>query len=233
MRKTFAIFFVFIKVVLMQSVSAHESQPGSLEIKQVGQDRWDITWRAPIYYGKPHPAQLQLPEDWQTIGKPTQRRRSDAIIFHRVITTGGKSTDGRIIRLPGLETTITDVFVRLTRLDGSVMTTVARPTKPWAELRGERPWHATAGEYLGTGLHHILLITKDTKMIVAVSNAMAPVLAIPRESGRCRTSRRPHPASAQPAPPSKEQQHSARDDRHGGEHDGVAPPPGKLGHVPA
>ena len=157
MRKTFAIFFVFIKVVLMQPVSAHESQPGSLEMKQVGQDRWDITWRAPIYYGKPHPARLQLPQDWQTIGQPTRRRRPDSIIFQRVITTDGKSTDGKIVRFPGLETTISDVFVRLTRLDGSVMITVARPTKPWAELRGKRPWHATAGEYIGTGFHHILL----------------------------------------------------------------------------
>ena len=157
MRKSLTLLFTFISLIVLQTASAHESQPGSLEMKQLGPDRWKITWRAPIYYGKPHPARLQLPEDWQTIGKPTQRRRADAIIFHRVISTGGKSTDGRIMRFPGLETTITDVFIRLTRLDGSVMTVVARPTKPWAELRGERPWHATAGEYLGTGFHHILL----------------------------------------------------------------------------
>jgi len=142
---------------LLGTVSAHESQPGSLEMKQMAPDRYDIIWRAPIYYGRPHPAQLQLPEDWETIGQPTERRRADAIVFNRVITTGGKSIEGKIIRFPGLEATITDVFIRLKRLDGTMMSTVARPTKPWAELRGERPWYVTAGEYLGLGFHHILM----------------------------------------------------------------------------
>lgn len=157
MRRALAILLVFFSSVMLRTASAHESQPGSLEMKQMGPDRWDITWRAPIYYGKPHPAQLQLPENWQMLGQPTERRRPDSIIFHRMVTTGGKSIEGKVIRFPGLEATITDVFVRVTRLDGSVVSTVARPTKPWVELRGERPWHATAGEYLGLGFHHILL----------------------------------------------------------------------------
>jgi len=157
MRRIAVIIAVLLSVVFWGTASGHESQPGSLEMKQMGPDRYDITWRAPIYYGKPHPAQLQLPEDWKTIGQPTERRRADAIVFHRVIATGGKSVEGMIIRFPGLEATITDVFIRLIRLDGTMMSTVARPTKPWAELRGERPWHATAGEYLGLGFHHILM----------------------------------------------------------------------------
>ncbi|MBW2483855.1 MAG: HupE/UreJ family protein [Deltaproteobacteria bacterium] len=157
MRSSLVVIIVLISGFLFGTAAAHESQPGSLEIKQLTRDRYDITWRAPIYYGKPHPAQLQLPQDWQTIGQPTERRRVDATVFHRVISTGGKSIEGKIIRFPGLEATITDVFVRLTRLDGTVMITVARPTKTWAELRGERPWHATAGEYLGLGFHHILM----------------------------------------------------------------------------
>ena len=81
----------------------------------------------------------------------------DSIVFQRTVSTSGASLEGQIIRFPGLESTITDVFVRLTRLDGSVMTTIARPTKPWAELRGERPWHVTAREYVFLGFHHILL----------------------------------------------------------------------------
>lgn len=157
MRAILVVIVILFSWVLIGTAAAHESQPGSLEIKQLARDRFDITWRAPIYYGRPHPAKLQLPEDWETIGQPTERRRVDAIVFHRVISTGGKSVEGKIIRFPGLEATITDVFVRLTRLDGTVMTTVARPTKNWAELRGERPWHATAGEYLGLGFHHILM----------------------------------------------------------------------------
>jgi len=152
----FVIIFLY-NGFLIGTALAHESQPGSLEMKQLAPESYEITWRAPIYYGRPHPAQLQLPEEWETIGQPTERRMVDAIVYNRVVKTGGKSIEGRIIRFPGLEATITDVFIRLTRLDGTVMSTVARPTKPWAVLRGERPWHATAGEYLGLGFHHILM----------------------------------------------------------------------------
>jgi len=138
-------------------VFAHESQPGTLEIKQLAGDRYDVIWKAPIYYGKPHPARLQLPENWKDIIQPTERRMSDSIIFHWVVEVGQKSIEGTIVRFPGLESTITDVYVRLTRLDSTKMTTVVRPTRPFVELRGERPWYVTAGEYIGLGFYHILL----------------------------------------------------------------------------
>jgi len=157
MRSLFIGILFFLGAILPATVSSHESQPGSLEIKQLTAGQYDITWRAPIYYGKPHPARLQLPGDWETIGQPTERRNVDAIVFYQKVSVGGKTIEGKRIGFPGLESTITDVFVRLTRLDGTVMSTVARPTKPWVELRGERPWHVTAGEYLGLGFHHILM----------------------------------------------------------------------------
>lgn len=157
MKKLLLISFVLFLVWQPATAPAHESQPGAVEIEQLGQDRYKVTWRAPIYYNQPHPARLVLPNEWETIGQPTQRRRASDIVFTRIISTGGESIDGKVIRFPGLEATITDVFIRVTRNDGSQMTTVARPTRPWAELRGERPWYATAREYLALGFHHILL----------------------------------------------------------------------------
>lgn len=157
MQSLLPVMVLSLLFVMVSNGFAHESQPGSLEIRQQAGDRYEITWRAPLYYGEPHPARLELPEKWQTIGQPIERRRVDAIVFQRIISTGGESLEGAKISFPGLEATITDVFVRLTRLDGTVMSTVARPTRPWAELRGERAWHQTAQEYLFLGLHHILL----------------------------------------------------------------------------
>jgi len=151
--------FLFLSffLLLVAPALAHESQPGSLEIKQLGRDRYEISWRAPNYFGKPHPAALELPKEWKTIGEPTQRRRADSVIFNRLVSTDNQSIEGKVIRFPGLESTITNVFVRLTRLDGTIMTTVASPSKPRVELRGERSWHITAKEYVGLGFHHILL----------------------------------------------------------------------------
>jgi hypothetical protein len=136
---------------------AHESQPGLLEIRQLSDSRYEILWRAPIYYGRPHPARLQLPDGWLTVGEPTVRQLPDSALHRRIVSVAGKSIDGSVIRFPGLEATITDVFVRVTRLDGSRTSLVVRPTQPFAALRGERPWYTSAGEYLVLGFHHILM----------------------------------------------------------------------------
>jgi hydrogenase/urease accessory protein HupE len=139
-----------------RSASCHESQPGTLELRQVAQDRYEVIWRVPIYYGGPHPARLELPGSWKTVVEPTERMLADSQVFRSVVTVGDKGVEGSIIRFPGLEGTITDVFVRMNRLDGTTLTAVVRPTKPYAQLRGERTWYITAGEYIGLGFHHIM-----------------------------------------------------------------------------
>jgi len=138
------------------AVSAHESQPGTLDLRQVDKDRYEVTWRAPIYYGQPHPARLALPDEWKNVVEPAVRMLPDSQVFRRVVTVGSQGVEGSIIRFTGLEKTVTDVFVRLNRLDGTTMTAVVRPSKPYAQLRGERTWYTTAGEYIGLGFHHIL-----------------------------------------------------------------------------
>jgi len=138
------------------AVCAHESQPGTLDLRQVAKDRYEVLWRAPIYYGQPHPARLALPDEWKNVVEPTVRMLPDSQVFRRVVNVGSRGVEGSILRFPGLEKTITDVFVRLNRLDGTTMTAVVRPSKPYAQLRGERTWYTTAGEYIGLGFHHIL-----------------------------------------------------------------------------
>jgi hypothetical protein len=136
---------------------AHESQPGLLEIRQLTTERWEVVWRAPIYYGRSHPARLALPADWQPLGEPAVQRLASADLHRQVVAVPPGTLDGSVIGFPGLEQTITDVFLRLSRLDGSEVSQVVRPTRPQAVLRGERPWTVTAGEYLVLGFHHILL----------------------------------------------------------------------------
>jgi hydrogenase/urease accessory protein HupE len=151
----FALALILI-IGVTAGVYAHESQPGTLELRQVDKDRYEVVWRAPIYYGRPHPARLELPEHWKTVVEPTVRLLPDSQIFRYVVTVGSRGVEGSILKFPGLEKTITDVFVRLNRIDGTVMTAVVRPSRPSAQLRGERTWYITAGEYIGLGFHHIL-----------------------------------------------------------------------------
>jgi len=152
------LFVLMLLIVGAQTaVYAHESQPGTLEMRQVDKDRYEVIWRAPIYFGRPHPARLELPETWKTVLESPLRVLADSQVFRRVVTVGSQGVEGSILRFPGLENTITDVFVRLNRLDGTSMTAVVRPSKPYAQLRGERAWYTTAEEYISLGFHHILL----------------------------------------------------------------------------
>jgi hydrogenase/urease accessory protein HupE len=136
--------------------SAHESQPGSLEIRQLAGDRFEVTWRAPIYYGGAHPARLVLPADWQDEVATSVWNLPDSQVFRRLVRTGKESVEGSVVRFPGLERTITDVIIRLIRLDGTTMAAAAHPSKPFAQLRGERNWQTTAKEFSVLGVHHIL-----------------------------------------------------------------------------
>jgi hydrogenase/urease accessory protein HupE len=142
--------------VLFNPLLAHELQPGSLEIRQLTPDRYELIWRAPIYYNKPHPAKLQMPASWQTIGKPSVRQLSDSALHRRMVKVPGGDIDGATISLIGLEETITDVFVRISWLNGVQTTAIARPSQPWFKIEGLRSSWQVAGDYTLLGTDHIL-----------------------------------------------------------------------------
>jgi hydrogenase/urease accessory protein HupE len=137
-------------------VPAHELQPASLELRQLTPERYELIWRAPIYYGKPHPAAVQLPDSWETVGEPALRQLPDSILHRRLLLVPGGSIDGEVIRFPGLEATITDVFTRVTWLDGARVTALVRPEQPWLDISGQRSAWQVAGDYVMLGIDHIL-----------------------------------------------------------------------------
>ncbi len=154
--KTYFSFFIFSFSLFISNAVAHELQPSSLEVKQLTPDRYEIIWRAPIYYRKPHPAKLQLPEQWQIVGEPTVRQLPDSALHHRVVSVPNGEIAGGVIRFIGLETTITDVFARFKWLDGSETTAIARPSHPWIDIVGKRSSWQVAGDYTVLGVEHIL-----------------------------------------------------------------------------
>ncbi|MCP3955785.1 MAG: HupE/UreJ family protein [Desulfobacterales bacterium] len=141
---------------LFNPLLAHELQPGSLEIRQLTVDRYQLIWRAPIYYNKPHPAKLQLPASWQIIGKPSLRQLSDSTLNRSLFEAPDGDIDGATIRFAGLEQTITDVFVRISWLNGVETTAIARPSQPWFIIEGHRSSWQVAGDYTLLGVDHIL-----------------------------------------------------------------------------
>jgi len=156
-RACLSVYFLFLLIAgIFSQAFAHELQPSSLEVRQLTQDRYEVIWRAPVYYRKPHPAKLQLPEQWKTVGVPTVRQLSDSALHRRVVSVPGGDIAGAVIRFIGLEATITDVFARFTWLDGAETTAIARPGHPWVDIEGKRSAWQVAGDYTLLGMDHIL-----------------------------------------------------------------------------
>ena len=156
-RKLAPALLLWLFTAVCGQAAAHESQPGLLELEQLTADRYEVLWRAPVYYGRPHPARLVLPADWQPVSEPTVRQLPDSAVHRQVVQVEGGRINGSVIRFAGLEATITDVYVRVSRLDGSEVSQVVGPTRPFVELRGERPWHESSREYVTLGFNHILM----------------------------------------------------------------------------
>jgi len=157
MKLRHILFFTLLSFTgLVNQVLAHELQPSSLEIQQLSSDRYQLIWRAPIYYGNTHPATLKLPDNWQTIGEAVVSRLKDSHLHRLIFTVPNENIDGSVIRIPGLEATITDVFVRITWLDGTQTTAMARPNQPWFEIQAQRSSWQIAGDYTVLGIDHIL-----------------------------------------------------------------------------
>jgi hypothetical protein len=108
------------------------------------------------YYRKPHPARLQLPENWQPAGAAKVTRLADGALHRRLVDIPPDTVDGAIIRFDGLEATITDVFARFVWLDGTETTAIARPSQPWLEVVAQRNAWQVAWDYTLLGIDHIL-----------------------------------------------------------------------------
>ena len=151
-----AAFLLLICTGLAGLVHSHELQPSSMELRQLTSERFEIIWRAPVYYRKPHPARLQLPEAWQSVGEPSVRQLPDSALHHHVVDVPGGVIDGAVIHFVGLESTITDVFARFVWLDGNETTAIARPSQPWIEIIAQRNAWRVAWDYTVLGVDHIL-----------------------------------------------------------------------------
>lgn len=154
------ISYLYISLVIFFSFftqsSAHELQPSSLEIRQLTTDRYEVIWQAPVYYKKPHPAKLKLPQQWETVSKPTVKQLPDSALHRHVVSIPNGDIDGDVIHFNGLESTITDVFARFIWLDGSQTTAMARPSQPWIEIVAQRSAWQVASDYTVLGVEHIL-----------------------------------------------------------------------------
>ncbi|MBN8511085.1 MAG: HupE/UreJ family protein [Burkholderiales bacterium] len=152
-----AVLLLLAALAPWQPAAAHESRPAYLELKETAPGRYELLWRTPVLAGMRLPVALKLPQDLRNVEEPRVQELADSLLERRVIDAGAQGLAGRRIDFPGLQFTITDVLVRVQRLDGSSSTEIVRPGRAWFEIAPPRGAWATAGVFFAQGIGHILL----------------------------------------------------------------------------
>jgi hydrogenase/urease accessory protein HupE len=141
----------------LPSAHAHESRPAYLELKETAPGQFSLIWRTPVLAGMRLPVALKLPDGVRNVEEPSVQELPGSLLERRRIDAGPNGLAGRRIEFPGLQLTITDVLVRIERLDGTHTTELVRPPRPWFEVAAPRGAAATAMTFLAQGIEHILL----------------------------------------------------------------------------
>jgi hypothetical protein len=148
--------FVLVTLLWPSVAFAHEVRPAYLQIHQTGSDTYAVLWKVP---GRGDDLRLglyvELPTDCVTVGDVRSSLVDNAYTERWNVRCPGGLT-GAAIHIAGLTGTMTDVLVRVERLDGTTQVARLTPSRPSFVVEAEPTWIAVAGTYTRLGLEHIL-----------------------------------------------------------------------------
>jgi hydrogenase/urease accessory protein HupE len=131
-------------------------RPAYLELRQTGADTYDVLWKVP---GRGDNMRLglnvELPPGCTNLNRPRGSMVNGAFIERWQVKCAGGLTGGTIY-IGGLSTTMTDVLVRLERLDGSTQVTRLTPSAPSLVVAPAANALGVARTYTLLGVEHIL-----------------------------------------------------------------------------
>jgi hypothetical protein len=147
---------VVLLIFLAQSVGAHESRPGYLEIEETEVGRYEVVWKRPRLGDRALPLAAVLPGTCRDLLPESRSLAPGAIIDRRVVACEG-GLKGQEIRIDGLATSITDVLVRITHASGQLETALLKPADNAFVVAGAESTWQVVRAYLVLGMEHILL----------------------------------------------------------------------------
>jgi hydrogenase/urease accessory protein HupE len=136
---------------------AHEVRPAYLELRQTAADTFEVLWKVPALGDTMRLGlYVRLPETSENLAEPRGRFAADAYI-ERWSIRHAKALVGSTISIDGLQTTLTDVLVRIERLDGTTQVARLLPTSPSLVVEASPSGWEVVWTYLVLGVEHILL----------------------------------------------------------------------------
>jgi len=184
MRRSLILFILVLIVAWPASVAAHEVRPAYLQLHQTGADSYDVLWKVPALGDTMRLSlYVQLPQACSNLKQPRGLFANNGYTEQWSIECQG-GLAGSTVRIAGLTATLTDVLVRVERLDGS--TQVARVTSSspsWVveamprRLEVARTYLALGIEHILTGVDHLLFVSGLLLLVNGIRRLLLTVSA--------------------------------------------------------
>jgi hypothetical protein len=137
-------------------VSAHEVRPAYLQLHQTGTITYDVFWKVPAVGDTMRLSlYVQLPQTCSNLEHPHGLFANGAYTEQWTVACQG-GLAGSTVRIDGLTATLTDVLVRIERLDGSTQVTRVTSSSPTFVVEATPRRFEVARTYLVLGIEHIL-----------------------------------------------------------------------------
>ena len=143
-------------VAFAGAAHAHETRPGFLELRERNPDSYSFLWKKPsggeveIYIAPIMPETCRL----TTAGQ--QQLTPGALVVRGTLRCEG-GIQGTTLSMDGLESTVTDVIVRIHHADGRLESHLLKPVAPSVTLGAPTSGWQRSRAYVRLGIEHILL----------------------------------------------------------------------------
>jgi len=146
-----------LMLTLAWPLRAHETRPGFLVLREVAAGVYTLTWKRPTGGEVEIAIDPVVPAGCRLDAADRQQQLSPgALVVRGTLTCEGGLADKRL-RIAGLESTITDVLVRIHHADGRLESHLIRAASPSVILGGTTTRAQRALTYFFLGIQHILL----------------------------------------------------------------------------
>ena len=141
--------------VLACAANADIFRPAYLELRETGGGNYDVMWKIPVLGDSRLAVTLRFPEGTTSLSEPVGQMGSGASIERWTIHRAG-GLAGQTLAIDGIEGGVTDVIVRIERLDGTSQVEHLLPQRPEFVVQGTSGAGEVAWTYLVLGVGHIL-----------------------------------------------------------------------------
>ncbi len=141
---------------LMATLSfSDEIRPGYLEIKSSGAKSYQVKWKVPMKEGMVLGIKPIMPKSCKST--PPSRHTVNNALIENTTMVCSEGLAGQTIQIEGLDSTATDVLVRITHANGASLMKRLTPTQRSFEVAEEQSAWDVAKTYTIIGIEHILL----------------------------------------------------------------------------